>query len=135
MSHLLDSNSWIDHLRHGPNSKVTARLAGASPVTVFLCSVVLGELIYGALHSGPAHQAVNLALIVSLRRQFASLPFDDRAAEEYGNVRAHLTSQGTPIGPNDLMIACIARANGLTLVTHNTNEFRRVPGLLLEDWQ
>src|ERR1017187_857110 len=46
-----------------------------------------------------------------------------------------LTAQGTPIGPNDLMIASIARAHGLTLVTHNTREFSRVPGLKLEDWQ
>jgi tRNA(fMet)-specific endonuclease VapC len=50
-------------------------------------------------------------------------------------VRAHLAGLGTPIGPNDLMIASIALANGLTLVTHNTSEFGRVPGLKLEDWQ
>ena len=49
--------------------------------------------------------------------------------------RAHLAAQGTLIGPNDLLIAASARANGLTLVTHNTAEFRRVPGLSLEDWQ
>lgn len=64
-----------------------------------------------------------------------SLPFDDRAAEEYGVVRSHLTGLGTLIGANDLMIAAIALANGLTLVTHNTTEFSRVPGLFLEDWQ
>ena len=87
------------------------------------------------MYSGPAHQAANLALIATLRQQFVSLPFDDRAAEEYGKVRAHLTALGTPIGPNDLMIAAIALANQLTLVTHNTAEFSRVPGLTLEDWQ
>ena len=64
-----------------------------------------------------------------------SLPFDDRAAEEYGKVRSHLAVLGTPIGPNDLMIAAIALANHMTLVTHNTAEFSRVPGLTLEDWQ
>ena len=135
MSHLLDTNSWVDHLRRGPTSKVTVKLAAAPPGTVYLCSVVVGELIYGALHSGPAHRAGNLALIASLRQQFVSLPFDDRAAEEYARAREHLASAGTPIGPNDLIIAAIALAHGYTLVTHNTQEFSRVPGLLLEDWE
>ncbi len=135
MSHLLDTNSLIDHLRRGPASKVTARLAAAPSGSIYLCSVVVAELMYGALRSGPAHQAANLALIASLRQLFASLPFDDRAAEEYGQVRAHLAALGTPIGPNDLMIAAIALANRVTLVTHNTAEFSRVPGLALEDWQ
>jgi tRNA(fMet)-specific endonuclease VapC len=96
---------------------------------------VLAELYYGAMHSSAAHQAANLALIVRLRQQFVSLPFDDRAAEEYGKVRAHLAALATPIGPNDLMIAAIALANQMTLVTHNTTEFSRVPGLQIEDWQ
>ena len=135
MTHLLDTNSVIDHLRREPASNVTTRLMAAPPGSVALCSVVLAELYYGAMHSGPAHQAANLALIAKLRTQFVSLPFDDRAAEEYGKVRAHLAALGTPIGPNDLMIAAIALANQLTLVTHNTTEFRRVPGLPLEDWQ
>ena len=67
--------------------------------------------------------------------QFVSLPFDDAAASVYAIIRAHLESAGTPIGPYDLQIAAIALANGLTLVTHNTREFSRVPGLLLEDWE
>ena len=89
MSHLLDTNSWIDHLRRRPTSKVTAKLAAAPPGSVYLCSLVVGELIYGAFHSGPAHRAGNLALIASLRQQFVSLPLDDQAAEEYGKARGH----------------------------------------------
>src|SRR5262245_57947531 len=88
VSHLLDTNSFVDHLRRGPASNVTARLLAAPPGSVYLCSVVLAELLYGAWHSGPAHQAANLALVAGLRNQFVSLPFDDRAAEEYGKVRA-----------------------------------------------
>jgi tRNA(fMet)-specific endonuclease VapC len=135
VSRLLDTNSIIDHLRRGPASKVTARLAAAPAGSVYLCSVVLAELFYGAMHGAAAHRTANLALLARLRRQFTSLPFDDRAAEEYGKVRAHLAARGTLIGPNDLMIAAIALANQMTLVTHNTTEFSRVPGLSLEDWQ
>lgn len=87
------------------------------------------------MHSAPAHRANNLALIASLRRQFASLSFDDQAAEEYGKARAHLSSTGMLIGPNDLIIAATALAHDCTLVTHNTQEFSRVPGLRIEDWQ
>jgi predicted nucleic acid-binding protein len=57
------------------------------------------------------------------------------AAVEYGRIRGHLAAAGTPIGPNDLMIAAIAQSRRLTLVTHNTREFSRVPGLLIEDWE
>ena len=64
-----------------------------------------------------------------------SLPFDDAAAEPYGRIRADLTARGQTIGGNDMLIAAIALANGCTLVTHNTAEFSRVPGLVIEDWQ
>jgi tRNA(fMet)-specific endonuclease VapC len=74
-------------------------------------------------------------MIASLRRQFVSLSFDDRAAEEYGKARVHLSSTGTLIGPNDLIIVTTALAHGCTLVTHNIQEFSRVSGLLLEDWE
>ena len=87
VSHLLDTNSLIDHLRRGPASNMTTRLAAARPGSVYLCSVVLAEL-YNGVHGSAAHQTTNLALIVKLRQQFASLPFDDRAAEIYGNIRA-----------------------------------------------
>src|SRR5262245_60481938 len=104
-------------------------MAAAPPGSVYLCSVVLAELYYGAMHSGAAHQVANLALIAKLRQQFVSLPFDDQAAEEYGRIREHLAALGTLIGPNDLMIAAIALVNRMTLVTHNTSEFSRVPAL------
>ena len=134
MKYLLDSNAWIGWLRQNrPN--LVRRIKQERPADVFLCSVVLGELIYGTERSGALQRARNYARLVKLRLLFASLPFDDPAAEKYGEVRAYLESLGTPIGPNDLKIAAIALANGLTLVTHNTKEFSRVPGLALEDWQ
>ena len=135
MSHLFDTNAFVDHLRRGPKSNVTSKMLVALPGTIRLCSIVLAELIFGAVRSGPAMEARNRELISGLRSQFPTVPFDETAAEEYGKLRAHLTAAGQMIGPNDMMIAAIALANGLTLVTHNTAEFSRVPGLVLEDWQ
>lgn len=69
------------------------------------------------------------------RELFASLPFDDEAAAVYARIRGDLTSRGVLIGGNDMMIAATALAHGLTLVTHNTGEFSRIPRLMIEDWQ
>ncbi len=68
-------------------------------------------------------------------RRYMTLPFDDNAAQICGEIRADLARKGTPIGPYDVQIAAIALANNLTLVTHNTREFSRVPNLLLDDWE
>lgn len=133
MSHLLDANTCIDHLRHGPSSKVTTKLLSAAAGSIYLCSIVVGELLFGARRS--AQTAANLTKVRKFCAYYVSLSFDDRAAEEYSLIRTHLTSLGQLIGANDLLIAAIAVSNGLTLVTHNTSEFSRVPRLALEDWQ
>lgn len=134
MPYLLDSNAWIACLRQ-KSPEIIRRLEQLAPADVLLCSLVVGELLYGAIRSGPAYEIANRALVEQLRQRYASLPFDDAAAETYARLRAELTTQGMMIGPNDLLIAAIALANRVTLVTHNTAEFRRVNGLLLEDWQ
>ena len=77
----------------------------------------------------------NLLTFERFFKAFKSLPFDDRCAEEYGQIKATLASQGELIGPNDLMIAAIARAYDTVLITNNTREFARVTGLRLQDWQ
>lgn len=62
------------------------------------------------------------------------IPYDDNAAQEYGHIRADLQQKGIPIEPMDMLIASHAKALGITIVTNNTNEFKRVNGLKLEDW-
>jgi tRNA(fMet)-specific endonuclease VapC len=131
MIYLPDTNAWIAYVNPGA-SAVKARFRAHPPTDILFCSVVKAELLYGAYRS--SRQADNLRLLALLFQQFESLPFDDAAAEAYGHIRADLAAKGTPIGPNDLMIAAIALANNLTLVTHNTREFARVDGLPLEDW-
>lgn len=64
-----------------------------------------------------------------------TLPFDDLAAVAYGSLRAELERQGTPIGQYDMLIAAVALANSLILVTHNVSEFGRISGLVIEDWE
>ena len=95
--------------------------------------MVKAELLYGAARSQQPER--NQAQLQRFFSGFPSLSFDDQAAAAYGTLRAALEASGTPIGPNDLMIAAIALASGLVLVTHNTAEFSRVPGLQIEDWQ
>jgi tRNA(fMet)-specific endonuclease VapC len=95
--------------------------------------VVVAELLFGALRSRDVTK--NLADVRAFLSGFQSLDIDGSAAEEYARVRADLAAKGTPIGPNDLLIASIALANRVTLVTHNTVEFGRVVGLTLDDWQ
>ena len=89
------------------------------------------ELYYGAFTSQRVDQ--NVARVDAL--QFPVLEFDEEDARHAGEVRAHLAVKGTPIGPYDVLIAGQARARKLTLVTHNTTEFQRVPGLKVEDWK
>jgi tRNA(fMet)-specific endonuclease VapC len=76
--------------------------------------------------------AQNVALIDAL--QFAVIEFDLEDARQAGGVRAVLAAKGTPIGPYDVLIAGQAMARDMILVTHNTDEFGRVPGLRFEDW-
>jgi tRNA(fMet)-specific endonuclease VapC len=133
MPHLLDTNICIRHLRNPRKSPLADRLAGRAYGDVVLCSVVKAELIFGALHG--KQQRARLARLDNFLSLFPSIPFDDLAARVYGEVRAELARQGLSIGPNDLLIASIALANHLVLVTHNTSEFGRVPGLQIEDWE
>ena len=132
MPYLLDSNVCIAYLR-GRSPLVRQRLAAAQSQSVCLCSVVKAELTYGTLRS--ADPAANRVRVVAFTQPYRSLAFDDTAAEHFATIRRHLETLGATIGPFDLQIAAIALAHGYTLVTHNTQEFSRVPGLLLEDWE
>lgn len=133
MTHLLDTNACVVYLRKGQSSTVAAHLNAAAQGSVVLCSVVVGELLFGAYRSN--QPSVVLSQVQAFCSQFRSLPFDDAAAAEYARIRDHLSARGLLIGPNDMLIAATALANDLILVTHNTAEFSRVPGLKLEDWQ
>lgn len=132
MKYLLDTNTCIHYLNRRLE-RVVARLNAQDPRDIVVCSVVRAELFFGAMKSQMPNQTLTRQL--AFVERFVSLPFDDQAAEHYATVRADLARLGTPIGSNDLLIASIALANDVVLVTHNTREFGRVQGLRLEDWE
>ena len=132
MAFLLDTNACIDYFT-GRYPGVVARIQGSSPEDLFVSVVVVAELRYGANHS--ARRRANHSRIDALIEGIEPLDFDLRAADAYGRVRAQLEAFGTPIGPNDMLIAAHALSRGLTVVTDNTTEFRRVKGLKVENWR
>lgn len=132
MIYLLDTNTCIRYLNARSDS-IRRRFESLAAESLAVCSVVRAELIYGAMKSDRV--SANLERTKAFLGGLVSFPFDDPAADFYGQIRADLEAKGTPIGPNDLMIAAIARARGATLVTHNVKEFKRVEGLRFEDWE
>jgi tRNA(fMet)-specific endonuclease VapC len=102
-------------------------------VVVGIPTIVLFELWYGIKKSArPAESANNLSTFLTL--DVTPWAFEAEDAEEAGDIRATLARAGTPIGPYDTLIAAQARRRGAVLVTTNTREFARVPGLKIEDW-
>jgi tRNA(fMet)-specific endonuclease VapC len=132
MAYLLDTNACSDYFT-ARYPKVVSRIQGCSPEDLRLSVVAVAELRYGADHS--ARRRANHARIDALIAEIETLDFDLRAAATYGRVRAQLEAGGTPIGPNDMLIAAHALSRGLTVVTDNTTEFKRVKGLKVEDWR
>ncbi|PCI65428.1 MAG: VapC toxin family PIN domain ribonuclease [Gammaproteobacteria bacterium] len=130
--YLLDTNACIQ-LLNKRDTQIEKNIQNVSPSEIVVCSVVKAELIYGARHSARVEE--NLQLLSQFFAPMQSFSFDDKAAEEYGVIRSDLSSQGKAIGPNDLLIASIARSRDLTLVSNNTKEFARITGLRLVDWQ
>lgn len=131
MTYLLDSNVCIEFLRN-QSSLVAQRVTAKPTAELRSCAVVRAELVFGA--NASANPARNLQKVLGFLAPLLSIPFDDAAADVYGRIRADLEAKGTPIGPNDFLIAAIALANQFTLVTNNTSEFSRVSGLTIEDW-
>lgn len=131
MKYLLDTNICILLLKKSDLS-IVKKLKSLTPDQVGICSVVKAELLYGARKSQSVEK--NLSLLSQFFEQLESLPFDDDATDFYGTQRSILEKAGTPIGNADLMIASIALANDLTVVTRNQKEFIRIQNLRVEVW-
>jgi len=130
LQYLLDTNILSDLIRK-PQGVIANRIAAAGEYAVCTSIVVAAELRFGAAKSGSKKLADRVDLILSA---LDVLPLEPPADRHYGEIRQLLTRQGTPIGPNDLLIAAHARALKLTAVTANLREFSRVPDLSVENW-
>jgi tRNA(fMet)-specific endonuclease VapC len=130
MPFLLDANAVIALLK-STTSKTAQRARRERVGDIAISAIVSHGLFYGAFKSRRATQ--NLAVIDAL--QFIVLEFDKEDARQAGEIRALLASEGTPIGPYDVLIAGQAVARDMILVTRNTREFRHVPELRFENWE
>lgn len=128
--YLLDTNVCIA-LERGRHPVLRDRVSRHPLDRLCICEIVWGELLLGAHLSGDYVRARGR---IEEFQRLHSYVFDRTAAEHYAELRAFLQRSGQLIGANDMLIAATALANDLTLVTHNSAEFSRIPGLLWEDW-
>ncbi|WP_439639784.1 type II toxin-antitoxin system VapC family toxin [Nevskia sp.] len=130
LRYLLDTNI-ISSLAKLPQGPVLKHLKRAGEGSVCTSIVVACELRFGLAKSGSSKLATQVEAILA---PLPILPLEAPVDEHYADIRASLEREGTPIVPNDLLIAAHARALGLTLVTDNVREFGRVAGLAVENW-
>lgn len=119
-------------MRREPLLPLVRRLAQVPPPEQFTTAVTLGELLYGAAKRDSDRLRSRVRELV--RGALTVLPFDERAAEVYGSLRAQLEAEGRRLDEPDMRIASIALSRDLTLVTGNVRHFDRVPGLTVENW-
>jgi tRNA(fMet)-specific endonuclease VapC len=129
--YMLDTNMCIYIAKHRP-PEVRARFERLKPGQLVMSATTYGELCYGASKSTQQGKALS-----QLRELVQDVPveeLDSNASEAYGEIRAKLEKEGRLIGNNDLWIGAHALALNLTLATNNEREFKRIPGLSLENW-
>ena len=127
---LLDT-SIVSDLVIRPQGRVAERIAQEGEKGVCTSIVVAAELRFGAAKRGSGRLSAQLDAILSA---IDVLPLEEPVDRHYAELRRHLERAGTPVGPNDMLIAAHALALGLAVVTGNVKEFARVPGLTVENW-
>src|SRR6478672_9803255 len=127
---MLDTNIISDLIRN-PQGRAAKRIAKVGEENICTSVTVAAELRYGCAKSGSERL---LKAVEDLLAEIDVLPLDVPADAEYGGIRSELEAAGKPIGSNDLLIAAHAHAIGATIVTANTDEFKRIRGLNVENW-
>jgi len=130
LQYMLDTNICVYVMKNYP-TKLRERFNRLAE-QLCMSSITLGELYYGAEKS--ARRLENLQAIEHFSARLEVLPFPARAATHYGQIRAELERRSKPVGEHDMLIGAHARAEGLIVVTNNVREFRRMPGLRVENW-
>lgn len=130
MRYLLDTNICIYILKNYP-PQVKEQFLKHQKDEILLSSITIAELLLGACKS-PKKESMQV--VKMFIENFEILNFDEGSANEYAKIRAKLELKGEVIGNMDMLIAAIAKANGCVLVTNNAKEFKRVDGLVIENW-
>ncbi|WP_266367098.1 type II toxin-antitoxin system VapC family toxin [Tellurirhabdus rosea] len=126
-NYLLDTNIIVAFLKG--ESSIVERVV--SPIELKVCSIIIGELLYGAYNSTKVE--ANLERVEQVKELIDSIPINDGTAAVYGRLKQHLKRNGTPIPENDVWIAAIALQNNLTLATRDRH-FDKIDGLVVENW-
>lgn len=130
ITYLLDTNIVIYVIKRRPFEVLGVFNSNATRMAISV--ITLAELMHGAEKS--SKPAENLAVVEDFCSRLSVLPYTEKAAQHYGQIRTALEKKGEPIGVNDLHIAAHARSEGLILVTNNEKEFAKVPSLQIENW-
>ena len=130
LKYLLDTNMVIYVMKRRPIEVLSQFNDNAGRMA--LSAITLSELYHGAEKS--AKVAQNLEVVEEFASLVQVLAYGPKASQHYGAIRSQLEKVGQPIGVNDLHIAAHARSEGLVVVTNNTSEFSRIPGLMVENW-
>ena len=128
--YIIDSDTWIEYFHH--RSGVGVHIAQVQKHEIFVSEVSIAELTYGALHSKNVQKHMREPEMI--KKNFQVLPIIQNWARDYAEIRHALTSKGIIIGDMDILIAVTARHYGLTVVTHNTKHFSKIPGIKCVDW-
>ena len=131
MEFLLDTNTCVYIIKRKPPD-VIERFKQTKISQIGISSITLSELLYGVSKSSKPGQ--NQMALTQFVAPLEILPYDDEAAQYYGDLRAHLEKQGTPIGSLDMLIAAHALSTESTLITNNEKEFIRIPNLKIDNW-
>ena len=130
IKYLLDTNIVIYVIKRRPIEVMA--LFNNNVTRMAITTITLAELMHGAEKSSKPSE--NLAVIEDFCSRLVVLPYTEKSAQHYGNIRAALEKIDQPIGINDLHIAAHARSEGLILVSNNVKEFVKIPALQLENW-
>lgn len=129
--YLIDTNICIFLIKKS-YPRLVEKVMSTEPFTIAISAVTVAELEYGIAKS--LYPKENRDILLEFLAPFEIIPFSETDCEGFGFLRAHLTKRGTPIGPYDLQIAAQCISRSLCLVTNNVKEFKRFPGIIIENW-
>ncbi|MBU1170694.1 MAG: type II toxin-antitoxin system VapC family toxin [Proteobacteria bacterium] len=132
MDMLLDTNI-VSYWMRG-DEQIISKMQSCRPCELAISTITVAEILFG-IEKSSSRKKERMNKLDHIRSLIEIIPFDVVAAEQYGKIRSYLEKNGISISERNTQIASIALAYGRVVITHNTKEFKRVPGLVVEDWK